>query len=122
MTNYYLVLGGHAGMDDLQLRELYRVAARQHHPDRGGDPAQFTAVTAAYAAVRTAKARAGLAQRYALSATPCDACSGCGYVQHQRGFRGSVRAACGACGGCGYSYGPKVPTSPRSYRKSKKRE
>lgn len=120
MTNYYLVLGGHAGMDDLQLRELYRMAARQHHPDRGGDPAQFTAVTAAYAAVRTAKARAGLAALYGLAAPVCGSCGGCGYAQRQQGFTGVVRTVCGGCGGCGYSL--EAAASPRSYRKSKKRE
>lgn len=117
MINHYLILGAHAGMDDLQIKELYRAAARKHHPDRGGKAADFAAVTAAYAATRTPAARAGLAQRYALSAAPCGACSGFGYVVKMKGFTSSTQTPCTRCHGCGYSL--ETAASPRSVRKKK---
>jgi hypothetical protein len=35
-------------IDVIQIRTAYRSAARTHHPDRGGDPAKFRRMQAAY--------------------------------------------------------------------------
>lgn len=106
MINHYQVLGAHAQMEDLEIRELYRKAARANHPDRGGDANTFAAVTAAYAAVGTASARTRTRSLYALACPPCAACSGTGAARSQRGFTGVLLRPCAACGGCGYVLAP----------------
>lgn len=103
MINQYEVLGVHASATDLEIREAYRRLARQHHPDRGGDPARFAAVTAAYAATGTATARAKLAALYALHCPPCPACDATGAVRTMRGFTAATVSTCQACGGAGYT-------------------
>ncbi|MCP5016713.1 MAG: DnaJ domain-containing protein [Ketobacter sp.] len=45
-----LGLGQGASMDDIKRR--YQALARQHHPDRGGDPAHFIEIRQAYEALR----------------------------------------------------------------------
>jgi len=42
------VLGLPADFTSTQLKDAYRRAAREHHPDRGGDAAQFRKITDAY--------------------------------------------------------------------------
>ena len=41
----YQVLGLDPGAEPEQLRDAYKALAREHHPDRGGDPASFRAVS-----------------------------------------------------------------------------
>lgn len=102
MTNPYLVLGAHAKMTDDEIRALYRAAARQQHPDRGGSAEQFAAITAAYAATATATARAKLRRLHALRCAPCATCDGSGATSQRRGYTHIGWARCAACGGCGY--------------------
>lgn len=44
----HALLGISSDASDREIRAAYRSAARAHHPDRGGDPAHFRAVVAAY--------------------------------------------------------------------------
>lgn len=117
MINHYQILGAHPEMFDHEIRTLYRALARKHHPDKGGDSDAFAAVTAAYAAVGTAKARASLRGLYALHAPACNQCGGCGYTQRSKGFTSVVRTVCDACHGAGYLL--EQAASPRSYRKKR---
>ncbi len=58
--NPFEVLGVDSGSDTEEIRLAYRAAARRHHPDRGGDPALFQAVSDAYRSLRTASGRAAM--------------------------------------------------------------
>lgn len=102
VENHYATLQAHPSMTDLEIREHYRKLTRQHHPDKGGDAAAFAAVTAAYKAVGTARARAQYRARLALLAPMCGGCQGEGYTQRSKGFTAVETAPCGLCGGCGY--------------------
>jgi len=42
------VLGLDAGDGVRELKRAYKAKVKEHHPDRGGDPDKFRAVTAAY--------------------------------------------------------------------------
>ncbi|WP_226353147.1 J domain-containing protein [Pseudonocardia sp. ICBG601] len=47
------LLGVPAGASPELLRTAWRAAARHHHPDRGGDPERFIALTSAYELLTT---------------------------------------------------------------------
>jgi hypothetical protein len=47
--NHYNVLGVPATATPAEVRAAYRAAARDHHPDAGGDPARMRAVNVAWA-------------------------------------------------------------------------
>lgn len=49
MTDPYEVLGVPRGIADDALKRRWRELAREHHPDRGGDPAVFAELSAAWA-------------------------------------------------------------------------
>lgn len=73
-----------------QLKERWRELASTHHPDRGGDAAQFNEYRKAYAAaLEELKAPKG-----------CELCKGTGKVLVGTGFQ-SVRMTCQECGGSG---------------------
>lgn len=65
--NPFEVLGVDADSDTEEIRLAYRAAARRHHPDRGGDPAVFRAVSAAYRSLRTAPGRNAMRDRWGMS-------------------------------------------------------
>jgi hypothetical protein len=48
-ANHYDVLGVPASATPAEVRAAYRAAARDHHPDAGGDPARMRAVNVAWA-------------------------------------------------------------------------
>ncbi|MEA2608056.1 MAG: molecular chaperone DnaJ [Chloroflexota bacterium] len=48
MTDLYEVLQVHRRADPDVIRAAYRVLARKHHPDFGGDPARMVALNAAW--------------------------------------------------------------------------
>lgn len=49
MTDYYQTLGVKRNSTDDEIKQAYRRAAMKHHPDRGGDQAQFQQIQEAYA-------------------------------------------------------------------------
>lgn len=49
MKDYYQILGVERGANDEEIKRAYRRLASQHHPDKGGDKAQFQEVQEAYA-------------------------------------------------------------------------
>lgn len=49
MTDPYAVFGVPRGVDEETLKRRWRELARRHHPDRGGDPAVFAELSAAWA-------------------------------------------------------------------------
>jgi hypothetical protein len=60
------------GLDDEQVRQAWRAIAAATHPDRadGGDPAAYTAASAAYARLRTAWGRSEALADLAAGAAP----------------------------------------------------
>lgn len=46
--NYYSTLGVERGANDDEIKKAYRKLAMKHHPDRGGDEAQFKKISEAY--------------------------------------------------------------------------
>jgi len=81
MPTPYELLNVAADATPDELRLAYRRACRQHHPDRGGDPAMFDAVQKAWSVV---------------SKTKCVECGGSGRVKKRNGaFTKTVN--CPAC-------------------------
>jgi DnaJ-class molecular chaperone len=48
MTDYYNILGVNKGASSEEIKKAYRKLAAKHHPDRGGDTAQFQKIQEAY--------------------------------------------------------------------------
>lgn len=47
-SNWWDTLGVHVNADEATVKEAFRLLARKHHPDVGGDPEYFRRITAAY--------------------------------------------------------------------------
>lgn len=77
-----------ATLSDVKAR--WRELAKIHHPDVGGDPAQFEVYLLAY--------RAALAQ--STAPVRCKECGGTGKILICGGFS-SVKMVCTVCGGTG---------------------
>ena len=58
MKDYYNILGLQEGADDEAIRQAYKRLAMKHHPDRGGDSAQFQEIQEAYATLSDPAKRA----------------------------------------------------------------
>ena len=74
-----------------QVKVRYRELAAEHHPDKGGDPANFSRLHELYKqALKHAEALAAL----------CPECHGAGRVIVTTGLS-SLKMVCKACGGAG---------------------
>ena len=58
MIDYYSVLGVDRNADEQKIKRAYRKLAMKHHPDRGGDPAEFAKVQEAYDMLTNPQAQA----------------------------------------------------------------
>lgn len=67
-TNPFQVLGVDVDSDTEEIRVAYRNAARRHHPDRGGNAAEFGRITRSYRLLRDREHRARLRSQWAGSA------------------------------------------------------
>ncbi len=76
------------------LRAAFRARARETHPDRGGDPAEFAAVAQAYEAARNL-------HEFLAHAKVCEKCGGFGVVRIKKGMSPAEAAICQQCNGEG---------------------
>lgn len=81
MTTPYELLGVSPTASQDELRAAYRRACRLHHPDRGGDAAEFHRVQTAWAAIQRG---------------PCTECGGTGTVKKRSGIF-VTKAPCPTC-------------------------
>jgi curved DNA-binding protein len=58
MTDYYNILDINKGASSEEIKKAYRKLAAKHHPDRGGDTAQFQKIQEAYATLSDDQKRA----------------------------------------------------------------
>ena len=79
-----LGLSDSASLEEVKL--AYRNRARELHPDLGGDPMEFEALTAIYNEAKNA-----------VLSRKCPTCGGTGKVQHTHGFN-TINMPCPTCG------------------------
>lgn len=83
------------------IKDAYRKLAKLHHPDAGGDPAQFAAIDRAkHLLLEQLKRTEALKPREVLQKADCPNCKGMGRVVIRRGF-GRMTITCGRCKGSG---------------------
>ncbi len=58
MRDLYEILGVSKDANEEEIKRAYRKRARQHHPDTGGDEAEFKELTTAYEVLKNPEARA----------------------------------------------------------------
>lgn len=58
MTDYYKILGVDRSASEDEIKKSYRKLAMKHHPDRGGNQAEFQKIQEAYAVLSDAQKRA----------------------------------------------------------------
>lgn len=102
LFSYYSTMGADPSWSDEQIKEAHRRLSRQHHPDRGGDPAVFSDIQTAFRAVRDAPARRLLKDKLMGLGDTCSKCDGRGYTIRQIKFTTTIKTTCGQCNGCGY--------------------
>lgn len=73
-----------------EVKSEWRKLAMIHHPDKGGDAAEFARLRSLYSAA--------LAE--SLEPKQCNSCHGSGKVTQTRGFN-SIQLPCPNCGGTG---------------------
>ena len=84
------------GLDDTatpgEVKSRWRELCMAHHPDRGGNAAEFNNINKAYKA----------AMEEASAPKPCGPCTGSGKVRVFRGFC-STEVTCQSCSGSGHA-------------------
>lgn len=99
--NAYAVLNMHRGSTDAEIKEAFRRACQELHPDRDtGNVQEFMKVTAAYHDIKNEVKRSALAELMRFTAVECDTCKSKGYAKKYG--KGAVTTACATCKGCGF--------------------
>jgi DnaJ-class molecular chaperone len=73
-----------------EVKQAWRQLAGVHHPDKGGDAAEFSRLRKAYQE----------ALAHASAPKPCTKCGGNGKIQHANGWV-AIDMPCSHCGGSG---------------------
>jgi DnaJ-class molecular chaperone len=55
--DYYSTLGVSKNASDKELKQAYKKASMQHHPDRGGDENKFKEINEAYSTLKDPQKR-----------------------------------------------------------------
>ncbi len=101
--NYYAVLNVWATATDAQIKEAYRNACRDAHPDRGGSADVFAEIAEAYHAIKNVDLRVDLAEKFAFVGDLCTSCSGTGAQRKTISFTEAAFSQCSPCRGAGYT-------------------
>lgn len=101
--NYYALLGVWATATDAQIKEAYRNACRDAHPDRGGNADSFADIAIAYHAIKNVDLRAQLAEDFAFVGDLCTQCGGTGAQRKTISFTEVAFSQCAPCRGAGYT-------------------
>lgn len=96
--DYYTILGVARDASADEIKRAYRKLAQQHHPDKGGNPEEFKAVSEAYSVLSDPDKRA----RYDQFGT-ADMGGGAGGFSYEDIFGGNARSGFG--GGFGFGGG-----------------
>jgi DnaJ-class molecular chaperone len=89
MTKHHAILDAAPGCGTEKLKARWRALASQHHPDRGGNPLEFSTFRNAYQA----------ALKYeATEEAKCKKCGGTGKVLFGNGFN-KISMVCPLCKG-----------------------
>lgn len=100
--NYYPLFKSHKGTSHQELKAMYRVLSRRHHPDKGGEVAQFQEVTRAWSTLGDPKARHTLHIQMAGLGEDCDNCATRGYTMRSINIVTRARHICEKCQGNGF--------------------
>lgn len=100
---FYATLGVWATATDAQIKDAYRNACRDAHPDRGGDADTFAKIAQAYHSVKSLDLRLALAEDLAFLGSLCGECSGTGALRKTISFTEATFSQCAPCGGAGYT-------------------
>jgi curved DNA-binding protein CbpA len=97
MKNLYRVLGVRLDASPEEIKSAYRKKAREHHPDRSGDPKEFLEIAQAYEVLSDPEARSRYEVERAawMQAQGAIPCIPCGAANRIRKSAGSI--ACGQC-------------------------
>lgn len=110
--SYYELMGVGKNFKPEELKANWRLIARELHPDKGGNAAEFAEASAAYATLSDSDARRKYEAQLAIGTTECPTCSGRGTVYKQRGLTSRTEAICTGCKGSG-----RVGVLPKRGRK-----
>lgn len=91
MSKAFAILGLPETATPDEVRAKWRELVKVHHPDRGGNPCDFTEIHKAYM----------IAMKEASAPKPCPQCNGTGKIKQSHGFS-SIDMLCMACGGTGH--------------------
>lgn len=108
--SHYKTLNSAPSFSQEQLRAEYHALMREHHPDRGGDPAKAAAINEAWAALSDQKARQKYHKLLDLTMKKCGVCKGGGGRVMFKRYVAVGFEACKTCGGEGYL--PKANSKP----------
>ncbi|BCT76818.1 hypothetical protein SCMU_26600 [Sinomonas cyclohexanicum] len=109
VPSHYEVLGVPVTASESEIRRAYRRAARAHHPDHGGDVAEFRRVTLAYEVLSHAASRAAYDRSYFTSTPQREGPSGA----TARGGAGGEGASSSASGRTTAGGGFRADLDPR---------
>ena len=101
MNDPYKILGIAYKASLEQIKEAYKQAARESHPDKGGDPERMTAVTEAHRQLTTCRKDVDKLLQF-LGQWPkkfCGRCEGRGVAKSIANPKEEIR--CPKCGGSG---------------------
>lgn len=90
MSKAFEALGLTADASPDEVKAAWRKLAAVHHPDKGGDPAEFDRLRKLY----------NEALEEAQAPKPCTKCGGNGKIQHANGWA-KIDLDCTHCGGSG---------------------
>lgn len=98
---YYEILGVHRKSTPEEIKEAWRRAAFDAHPDRGGSEEQMALVNEAYRVLSDKKLRRKYDIEISARGHTCPTCGGEGVTAKRRGWTARELRRCTECNGAG---------------------